>query len=116
MNDAGEKFVHEFVLMFGFLGGIWLRVGISPEGAISEAIVEIIKAINPEIAPLIAILFTVLAIVFFIGSIIGAYGIGGHLGLLAVILAIIAGYFLSEFGVILLFFAIIIGWVAPDST
>ena len=40
MSDAGDKFVHEFVLMFGFLGGVWLKVGISPEGAIADAIVD----------------------------------------------------------------------------
>lgn len=46
MSEAGEKFAQEFVISFGFLGGIWLKVGVSPEGAIAEAIVEVMKSIN----------------------------------------------------------------------
>jgi len=116
MSDKGDNFVQEFVLMFGFLGGIWLRTGISPEGAITDSLVEVIKSINPDIAPLIAIVFLILGGIFIIGTFFYALIIGGFLGVIAVILAYIGGYLLNDVGVFLLLIAVVIGWFAPEFT
>ncbi len=114
MSEAGEKFAQEFVIGFGFLGGIWLKVGVSPEGAIAEAVVEVMKSINPDMAPWISILFTALSIIFFIFTFIFASFIGGGAGVIAIILAFIGGFLLNEIGVLLLLIAVIIGLFAPD--
>lgn len=114
MSEAGEKFAQEFVIGFGFLGGIWLKVGVSPEGAIAEAIVEMMKSINPDTAPWISILFTAISIIFFILTFIFASFIGGGAGVIAIILAFIGGFLLNEIGVLLLLIAVIIGLFAPD--
>ncbi len=58
MSEAGEKFAQEFVI--GFLGGIWLKVGVSQEGAIAEAIVEVMKSINHHRSLLISIKMSIL--------------------------------------------------------
>ena len=116
MSDLQDKFVQEFVLLFGFLEGIWLRVGISPDEAILNALVEALKEINPDYSWL-AILIVISSIIFLIITILQALDIGGFLGIFAILLAFIAGILLlNQISIILLIFAIIIGYIAPNTT
>jgi len=113
MSDNGEKFIQEFVLIFGFLGGILFRVGVDPEGTIVEALSQSLYSINPGAAALLSILFTVFSIVVFILTILAAFNLGGWLGIFAIILGFAAGILLNEISVVLLFIAIIFGYISP---
>jgi hypothetical protein len=48
LSDRGDNYVQEFIITFGFLEGLWFRLGYSPEGTIVDAIAEVIKTINPD--------------------------------------------------------------------
>lgn len=103
------------MLGFGFLGGLLARMGVDPEIEILKTILEATEA------PAINVLLFVFTLVFTVGPILGAYSIGGKLGLLAVAIAWISGFIivsgsgLTVFGALLLISAMFIGAMAPDS-
>jgi hypothetical protein len=109
-SSAGEIFVQEFVIGFGFLSGLFVNVGVDPEGLIYETLLNALAKINPDIA-WFGILFTILGVIVLIVTILGAYAMGGGIGLVAVFLAFLGGIFITTqiVGVILLIVAVVIG-------
>jgi len=118
--SKSEKFTNEFVILFGFFGGLFTRVGVDPETelikaflSILEPFVPIMKQANPWIVILITIVLTVL-------SVLGAYSLGGRLGLVAVACAWVGGYVIigdstqAIIGVFLLIIALLIGMYVID--
>ena len=44
---SGEAFTQEFVLLFGFLSGLWIYAGVNPEAEIAKAFIEMINSLIP---------------------------------------------------------------------
>lgn len=105
-GSAGKVFVQEFVIGFGFLGGLWIYAGVNPD-------TEILKAFS-VIVPEMSGFFWWIGVMITIGSIVGAYFIGKWLGLLAVFLAFLGGIFLNHLGIWPLVGGIILGFFAPQ--
>ncbi len=121
MSKKGDIFVREFVLGFGFLGGIFTRVGVDPETMILQGLLEVLESFLPppmgSIKSPLLILFMVLLTV---GPIYGAYRLGRGIGLLAVALAWFGGFIIvlgsinAVVGLFFLIAAIFIGGIAVD--
>ena len=75
-KDVGLIFVQEFVILFGFLNGLWIHIGVNPETEIWIGVLIL------TIAPIWA-----------------SYVIGKWLGLIAVFLAFIGGIFIDTISV-----------------
>ncbi|MBA7505817.1 hypothetical protein ES706_04494 [subsurface metagenome] len=106
-SSKEEVFVREFVMGLGFLGGLFLKVGVDPEGEVIKALISVLP-ISPFIAQLLAGLIT---IALTLTSIYGAYSLGGTLGLFIVGVAFISGLIISsspEIGAFLLIFVILL--------
>lgn len=112
-SSREEVFVREFVMGIGFIGGLFARIGVDPEGEIIKALISAF----PSIAQF-SILFGLISVVLIISSFLTVYRLGGGLGIFAVILAFGGGYLISSslIGVILLIFAIRLGLIAPLKT
>ena len=108
VENIGETFVQEFVIGLGFLSGM----GIDPEGMIIQALSQALP--NPSFG--FKALFFLLPLIITIISILGAFAIGGWLGITAVGLAFIGGIFINHsFGAYLLVGAVLLGLIAPQS-
>ncbi|NYZ75542.1 hypothetical protein H0O03_04755 [Candidatus Micrarchaeota archaeon] len=83
-----ELLIKEFVLGFGFLGGLFLKFNIDPEGAVIAAFTAV-----PGFSSLTqwSLLITIAGTG---SSILGAWVLGGGLGLIAVGLAFVGGLLL----------------------
>lgn len=100
--------MQEFVIGLGFLSGLWIYAGVDPTA-------EILKSFS-AIVPRMSGFLWLIAAVSTIGSIAGAYSMGGRLGLLAVFLAFLGGIFIgSSLGIWLLIGGVILGLFAPQS-
>lgn len=106
-----------FPLKLGFFEGVFLRIGIDPEGTIIDALVSAVSSMpylnefGVLIPFLIFIMGQVFIFAFLIQDIARVYHIGKYTGFLVMILAFIAGYILiSEVfvGIISLFAAALI--------
>ena len=108
-SSTGEIFVEEFVIGFGFLSGLFVNIGVDPEGLIYETLFNALAKINPDVA-WFGILFTILGIIVLIMTIFGAFEMGGVIGLIAVFLAFLGGVLITtQIGWILLIVAVVIG-------
>lgn len=106
-------FLKEFVILFGFLNGLWLALGVNPGAELLDVLVGILASLISG-APIrtLAALLPLLLLVVMLYLILKR---GGWLGFLAVALAFIAG--LSLLGApttsfFLLVGALALGWVA----
>ena len=118
MADIGEKFVQEFVIGFGFLSGIFLAIGIDPEETIIKSIIDLLAQYDPQLAGLYAIIFSIVSVFILIATIIASFRLGGILGLIAISLGFVAGFFIlsqTVLGIILLIIAFVLGQYAPES-
>ena len=112
MPTKGEVFVQEFVLGFGFLGGLFTWVGIDPEEEILRAL---LMAFLPNNELMISFVIFSIGLISTIGSILGTLAMGGKWGLLIVAFAWIAGFImpigssLSVLGAFLLIVTMILG-------
>jgi len=120
--SKGEVFVREFVLGVGFVGGIFARIGVDPEAEAFKALIavatELAKFVSPSLASQISLLFWFLSVIIAIFSLITIYFCGGIMGLLAVGLAWLAGFFIVVnplAGLLLLIISASIGILAPSS-
>lgn len=77
VNNIGERFVQEFVIGLGLLSGM----GVDPEGEILKALNQAISSINPSMN--FTWMIIAFSIIVTIGSIIGAFLIGGWAGIAA---------------------------------
>ena len=64
-------FSREHVLLFGFLSGLWIAVGIDPEAIIFDSLLNLIKIYNPDFK--VGFMFYLLPILGIIYSVIDAY-------------------------------------------
>jgi hypothetical protein len=92
MPTKSEFFVQEFVLGFGFLGGLFAYVGVDPEEEVMRSLLAIAIPNNASLLSLVAIL---LGIVGTFTGIAGAYAAAGKGGLIVVAVAWIAGVTIS---------------------
>jgi CBS domain containing-hemolysin-like protein len=117
MPTKGEVFVQEFVLGFGFLGGLFAWVGSDPEEEDLRALIRAFLTNNELMISAVIFGFVLISTVV---SILGTLAMGGKFGLLVVAIAWIAGFTipmggsLSILGAILLIVALILGPVAYE--
>jgi hypothetical protein len=91
MPTKSEAFVQEFVLSFGFLGGLFTYVGVDPEEEAIRALLKIVIA-SPILVTLVVILISVCTTG---AGILGTYAAAGKLGLCIVGIAWISGFIIS---------------------
>lgn len=111
-----EIFFREFVLGVGFVSGFWIALGVNPEAVIFESFREVMETINPDSG--FGYLFTLIPLLSTVCSLIGAYTMGGKVGIFALALAFVGGLvFLSGplMSVILLIASMFIGSVGVDN-
>ncbi|MGV8151122.1 MAG: hypothetical protein ACP5NV_05320 [Candidatus Woesearchaeota archaeon] len=108
-----KNLIKSLVIGFGFLNGLWLAIGISPQ----DELIKFLRPILSEIHPILKTLFIILPAILIIGTIITLFIIykkGGIIGSLAVLTAFIAGAIILKNYIIsigLLLIAIIIGHI-----
>jgi len=118
MPSKGDVFVQEFVLGFGFLGGLFTWAGVDPEEEIVKGLLRAFLTNNESMITIVLILFVLFSTTV---GILGTLAMGGKVGLFATALAWISGFVLpiggswTIFGTILLITALIIGPIACDS-
>ena len=108
MKKRNESYVQEFVLVFGFLNGLWISSGVNPEA-------EILKAFTDLVPEMSTLFFWGITITLTIGTIWSAYVVGKWLGLVAVLAAFLGGVFIDSWGIWSLLMGVGIGWIAPTS-
>lgn len=108
-SSKGEVFVREFVMGIGFIGGLFARAGVDPEGKIVEALISAFQIDSS--------LFILFSVIFTIFTLLIAYFLGGPLGIFAIILAFGSGYIISSssgIGAFLLIIAAVLGLIASS--
>jgi len=109
---VGKAFIEEFVLGFGFLSGVWVKIGIDP----TSEVIKFLGNIFQQYVQNSSFTFVFWAIPFLImaGSLWGAFKVGGLLGILAVVAGFFAGMLLGgSMWLILLIVAVVLGFIAP---
>ena len=109
-----EVFLHELVVGFGFLGGLWINIGIDPEAELIRALWDVVESISPQLSHLRAPCFIGLALFTSVAAILGAYNFGKWVGIVAVVLAFIGGLFITSFGIFFFVAALVVGLIAPS--
>lgn len=113
-SEIGEIFVREFVIGLGFVSGLFWRVGVDPEAVVFSALLDIYRQLAPDTRW--SWYFWIAPFVITTTSWVGAYILGGGLGLLAVILALAGGFLYdSILGWILVIIAVVVGAFAVRS-
>ena len=108
-------YLWQYVIGLGFLSGIWTAIGINPGAVILNVLGQATEAIWPD--PLVQRLFLVIPVILLIISIVQAYRKGGILGLVAVIVAYVAGLSILVnlwTTILLLAAAIVTGYLATN--
>ncbi|MFY9750572.1 MAG: hypothetical protein WAK75_06675 [Methanoregula sp.] len=116
MAKKFRRFLWQFVIGFGFLSGLWTAIGINPENVIITALGSVVttQVSDPVIRAFIVLLPTLILIV----SVIGAYRHGKIPGLIAVLVAYVAGLVILSavlVGLAVLCVAVIIGYYSTGS-
>lgn len=116
MAKKFRRFLWQFVIGFGFLSGLWTAIGINPENVIIAALGSVVttQVSDPVIRAFIVLLPTLILIV----SVIGAYRHGKILGLIAVLVAYVAGLVILSavlVGLAVLSVAVLIGYYSTGS-
>ena len=115
MAKRSRTYIWQSVIGFGFLSGLWTAIGIDPEAVILTLIGSTVNAISPD--PDVRYLFIILPTILLIISIWQAWKRGRVPGLVAVIIAYVAGLsiLVSWMTALVLFLAaILIGWLATN--
>jgi len=89
MAKKVHRFIWQFVIGFGFLSGVWTAIGINPENVLIAALGTAVTAQYSD--PALRTFFLLLPALILIVSVIGAYINGRIPGLVAVLLAYVAG-------------------------
>jgi len=111
MNNKSKRFVKQFVLGFGFLSGVWVRIGFDPEDYILGYAHKVLEYVFP--GNVLSFWFWIIPILFLGVSIFGSYRNGKILGILAVFIAFMAGLSVPElYFLVLLALAVIVGFIA----
>jgi hypothetical protein len=105
-------FFHTCILLFGFLNGLWIFIGVNPETIVANAFLQTIISILPAYSGLFNFGFALYGLFSTISSIFLTYAMGGWLGIISVFLAFLGGIFITTIGIYLLIFSIICGLIA----
>jgi len=117
MPKKSEIFVQEFVLGFGFLGGLFTWVGVDPE---EEVIRALLRVVFPDNEFMVSLIIFLIVIGSTATGILGIYGLAGKLGLIIVGLAWISGFIIAiggtatSIGAFLIIGLVLIGPVLLD--
>ena len=95
MTTASEVFLKEFVLTFGFLGGLFAWAGVDPDEMILRSLLAVIYPNNPFMVSLLIIVFVIITTAI---GILGTYAMAGKLGLIVVGVAWISGFIIPMGG------------------
>ena len=115
MARKSKTYLWQFVLGLGFLSGVWTAIGIDPEEVILNTLGTVITAAYPD--PALRTLFIVLPTILLLISVYSAYKKGRVLGIIAVIIAYVAGLSVLVSlitSLILLLVAILFGYLATN--
>jgi len=115
MAKKSRAYIWQFVIGFGFLSGIWTAIGIDPEEVILNALGTVTGTIFSD--PTLRQVFIVLPTILLLVSVYSAYKKGRILGLVAVVIAYLAGLsILVSLGTttVLLLAAVVIGYLATS--
>ena len=115
MAKKSRTYIWQFVIGLGFLSGLWTAIGIDPEAVILNALGKAADMVNPD--QNIRSLFIILPTILLLLSIFGAYRKGHVLGLVAVIVAYLAGLSIlvsSVTAILLLLAAVALGFLATN--
>lgn len=115
MAKRSRTYIWQFVIGLGFLSGLWTATGIDPEAVILNGLGKAADIISPD--PNVRTLFIILPTALIIISIYGAYRKGHLTGLVAVIVAYLAGLSIlvsSVTAIVLLVAALVIGILATN--
>ena len=83
-------FLKEFVVLFGFLNGVWLAVGVNPGAEFLGVVRQTAESLLGENGWL-EFLFAALPLVLFVAALVAIFRKGGILGFVAVVVAFLAG-------------------------
>jgi hypothetical protein len=111
-----EVFFREFIVGLGFISGFWIALGVNPEAIIFESLRTVMETLNPDSG--FSFMFTLFPLLLTIGSVVGAYAMGGKIGMIAIGIAFVGGLLLISaplFSVILMVIAMMIGSVAVEN-
>lgn len=108
MTKRNERFVIEFVILFGFLNGFWIYAGVNPESEILRSFTDLVPSMS-------SVLFWLITIMLTVGTIAAAYKLGKWLGLVVILSAFLGGVFIESWGIWSLLVGIGIGWFVPMS-
>jgi len=115
LAKKSEVFINEFIITFGFLGGVFTRVGVDPESILLEALLQIMAAFIPSLEPFNPLFLILITAILTISAILTIWFTAKVPGLIAVLLAWISGFIIlggdtqTIIGLILLILAILLG-------
>lgn len=117
MTKKSDVFLQEFVLSFGFLGGLFTWVGVDPE---EEIIRVLLRVAIPNNEILVSLVIVLIILATTAAGILGTLQMAGWPGLFVVGMAWISGFIitvnsLTLWGAILLIAAVILGPIVCDN-
>ena len=115
MARRSKTYLWQVVIGFGFLSGVWTAIGIDPEEVVLNLLGTAVTAAYPD--PTLRTLFIVLPTILLLWSVWQAYRKGKVFGLIAVILAYVAGLSILvslTTTIILLVAALLVGYLATN--
>ena len=117
MTTKSDIFLQEFVLGFGFLGGLFTWVGVDPQEEVVRALLTVAIPNNESLVSLVIVLFILVSTAV---GVLGTWQMAGWLGLFVVGMAWISGLIiavnsLTLWGTILLILAAILGPIVCDN-
>jgi hypothetical protein len=115
MARRSKTYLWQVVIGFGFLSGVWTAIGIDPEEVLLNLLGTAITTAYPD--PTLRTLFIILPTFLLLWSVWQAYSKGKVFGLIAVILAYVAGLSILlslTTTIILLVAALIVGYLATN--
>jgi hypothetical protein len=112
LRNTKKLFLKETVIGFGFLSGLWMHLGFDPSTFVAVYLQKLLIAVEPQYENIIKIVFLYGPIVLTLFSVFMAYRRAGYFGLLAVLLAFLAGLWLNLLSIPLLAGAVLIGFFA----
>lgn len=112
-GKRASKFLREAVVLFGFLNGVWLAVGVNPGARLLEVLEGILQRLTGN--EWVPFLFTIVPILLVAAMLLFIAKRGGVLGFVAVGLAFVAGLNVvvqPVTALALLVAAALVGWFA----
>jgi len=117
VTTKSDIFLQEFVLGFGFLGGLFTWVGVDPEEEVVRALLRVAIPNNEILISLVIVLSILVSTVV---GILGTWKMAGLLGLFVVGMAWVSGFIiavnsLTLWGTLLLIVVAILGPIVCDN-